>query len=61
MYMTDYTVSVDVQVCSDVPVITMDAARNIVEDHGVPWDDFLNDFGAKSSYNTRKVFDWLGY
>ena len=60
-YLSDNTISVADEVCSDVPVITMEAARRIVEDHGIDWQEFVNDFGSQASYNTRRVFNWLGY
>ena len=59
--MTDYTVSVADQVAADVPIITLEAARNIVEDHRISWLNFIEDNGVKSAYNTRNVFNWLGY
>ena len=41
------TGSVAEEVIADVPVINMECARNIIEDHGISWDDFLDGFGSR--------------
>ena len=59
--LSDPTVSIDVEVCHDVPTVHICAARRLIEDHCIPWEDFLVDFDARTTYNTREIFDWLGY
>ena len=52
----------ELELYRDAPVINRDTARRIVvDDHRVSWDDFLDDFGSRASYNTRSLFTWLGY
>ncbi len=61
MNLSDNTVSVSDEVCRDVPIITAKAARNIVRDHGIDWNEFLDTYGERTEYNTRSLFEWLGY
>ncbi len=43
------------------PRIDIEAARKIVENHGLHWDDFLDDLGTQAMYDTKNLLDWLGY
>ena len=38
-----------------------EARREVVQQHGMLWEDFAADCGEKDSYMSNEVLEWLGY
>ena len=42
-------------------VTRAEARREVVQQHGMLWEDFVADCGEKDCYMSDEVLAWLGY
>ena len=52
--MTYYDTAADI-------TITRSKAFEVLEEHGIPVDEFLKEVGYANLYDAQSVLDWLGY
>ena len=46
---------------SEVMISRKEAHYEVVDQHGLRWEDFLNDMGDHEEYSGADVLIWLGY
>ena len=46
---------------SEVMVSRKDAKREIVQGHGLEWEEFVEEMGDREEYSGADVLIWLGY
>lgn len=42
-------------------MITLEQVVRILEDHSIPFQDFIDAFGELATYNRKQVLVWMGY
>ena len=45
----------------DPIMVTLPAAREIIESHDLIFGDFVNDAGRRGIYDAAEILGWLGY
>lgn len=41
--------------------LTKESARKLIEQHQIPFNDFIRAFGDKDHYSIQEAMQWLGY
>ena len=42
-------------------IISYKRTKQEVENHGVDWQEFLDEYGSQEIYSAQSVLIWLGY